>query len=185
MSIEDLENTLEGCKNGSRLSQKRLYQQFFGYAMSVSMRYANNREEAQEVCQDSFMKAFSKMGDCASVGAFKGWFRRILINTAIDSFRKHRQSQPFMDEIGEANALVSSANSGLDNISIEEKLAMVSQLPPACKVAFNLYAVEGFTTAEIAETLQISEGTVRANLAKARFRLQKMIEESDKITYSL
>jgi RNA polymerase sigma factor (sigma-70 family) len=158
---------------------------FFGYAMSVSMRYAHNREEAQEVCQDSFMKVFSKMGDCASVGAFKGWFRRILINTAIDYYRKHRSFQPFMDEIEEANSLIATNTSGLDNISIEEKLVMVSQLPTACKIAFNLYAIEGFTTAEIAETLQISEGTVRANLAKARYRLQKMLEASDKINYTV
>lgn len=181
MSLEDLENILEGCKNNSRLSQKRLYKQFFGYAMSVSLRYAPNREEAQEICQDSFVKAFSKIGDCASVGAFKGWLRRIIVNTAIDYFRKSR-AQPFMDELGAAFDLAAPADpSGLDNISMEEKLGMVARLPTAYRVAFNLYAVEGFSTTEIAQKLQIAEGTVRANLAKARFQLQKMVLESDKI----
>jgi RNA polymerase sigma factor (sigma-70 family) len=185
MSIDDLETILEGCKNGSRLSQKRLYQQFFGYGMSVSMRYASTREEAQEICQDGFVKAFSKINDCTSIGSFKGWFRRIMVNTAIDHYRKKRSSQPFLDDLDSIVGLVTVESSGLDNISLEEKLSMVNELPPACKVAFNLYAVEGFSTSEIAESLQIAEGTVRANLAKARFRLQKMIEESDKIKYSV
>jgi RNA polymerase sigma factor (sigma-70 family) len=185
MSIEDLENTLEGCKNGSRLSQKRLYQQFFSYAMSVSLRYAHSREEAQEISQDSFVKAFLKIADCTSIGTFKSWFRRIIVNTAIDCYRKNHHNQPFLSEIEEAKTLTTTQSSGLDNISLEEKLEMVNLLPPACKVAFNLYGIEGFTTAEIAESLQISEGTVRANLAKARFRLQKMIEESEKIKISI
>jgi RNA polymerase sigma factor (sigma-70 family) len=185
MSIDDLETILDGCKNGSRLSQKRLYQQFFGYGMSVSMRYANTREEAQEICQDGFVKVFAKVNDCTSIGTFKGWFRRIIVNTAIDNYRKSRSSQSFLNDLDTEVGLVSSDTSGLDNISLEEKLSMVSLLPPACKVTFNLYAIEGFSTAEIAESLEVAEGTVRANLAKARFRLQKMIEKSDKIKYSV
>jgi RNA polymerase sigma factor (sigma-70 family) len=185
MTIDDLETILEGCKNGSRLSQKRLYQQFFSYGMSVSVRYSSTREEAQEICQDGFVKVFAKIKDCTNIGSFKGWFRRIMVNTAIDHYRKKRSSQPFSNDMDAIVNLVSTDISGLDNISLEEKLSMVSLLPPACKVTFNLYAVEGFSTAEIAESLQIAEGTVRANLARARFRLQKMIEESDKIKYSV
>jgi RNA polymerase sigma factor (sigma-70 family) len=182
MTLEELEQLLDGCKNGNRLSQKRLYQQFYGYGMSVSMRFGQNREEAQEICNDSFVKAFSKMGDCASVGAFKSWFRRILVNTGIDCYRKNK-SQPFLDDLDAAVGLSAAQTSGLDNISIDEKLKMVAQLPPAYRMAFNLYAVEGFSTTEIADSLQIAEGTVRGNLAKARFRLQKMIQESEKINH--
>ena len=184
MSIEELENTIEGCKNGSRLSQKRLYHNFYGYAMSISMRYAGSREEAQEVCQDGFVKAFSKIDDCAGVGSFKGWLRRIFVNTAIDYYRKQR-GRPFFDDIDTAIAVPAQTEpTGFDKISIDEKLAMVAHLPTAYRLAFNLYAVEGFSTAEIAATLQIAEGTVRSNLAKARFKLQKMIEASEQFKHT-
>lgn len=149
--------------------------------MSISLRYAANREDAQEICQDSFVKAFSKIGDCAGAGSFKGWLRRIVVNTAIDFFRK-RRAQPFLDDLDTAFDLAAPADlSGLDKISFDEKMVMVAQLPTAYRVAFNLYAIEGFSTAEIAQKLQIVEGTVRSNLAKARLRLQKILEESDKI----
>jgi RNA polymerase sigma factor (sigma-70 family) len=183
MNLEELEQLLDGCKNANRLSQKRLYQQFYGYGMSISMRYGQTREEAQEICQDSFVKIFSKIGDCASLGAFKGWMRRIFVNTGIDYYRKFQKSQPFLDDLDKAIGISDMPFSGLDAISIDEKLKMVSELPPAYRMAFNLYAIEGFTTTEIAESLQIAEGTVRGNLAKARFRLQKMILESEKINH--
>ena len=183
MSLEELENTLEGCKNNSRLSQKRLYDEFYGFGMSVCERYSQSREEAEEIFHDSFVKAFSKMGSFVGVGGFPSWLKRIFINTAIDYFRKYHKSQPRMEDIDApaARSLAASDPSVLEKFSIDEKLRMVAELPPSCRMAFNLYAVEGFETAEIAKMLIITEGTVRANLAKARFKLQKMIESTDKI----
>ncbi len=181
MTLEELELHLDGCKNGNRLSQKRLYQQFYGFGMSICNRYAHNREEAEEMCHDGFVKVFSKISDCAGVGSFKGWVRQIFVRSAIDHFRKYRHSQPVLDDIELALGISTADNTALGNISTDEKLRLVQQLPPACRLAFNLYAVEGFSTAEIAASLHVAEGTVRANLAKARIRLQNMILESDKI----
>ena len=169
-------------KSGNRLSQKRLYQQFYGFGMSICNRYAQHREEAEEMCHDGFVKVFSKIGDCAGVGSFKGWMRQIFVRSAIDHFRKYRQNQPTLDDIELASDISATDGTPLDNISIDEKLHLVQQLPPACRLTFNLYAVEGFSTAEIAESLHIAEGTVRANLAKARIRLQTMVHQSDKIS---
>jgi RNA polymerase sigma factor (sigma-70 family) len=185
MTLEELENTLEGCRTGSRWSQKRLYTQFFSYALSISLGYTMNQEDAKDICQDSFVKAFTKIGDCESAGSFKGWLRRIVVNTAIDHFRKQR-AQPVFDDLETASYIADPAElSGIATISMDEKNAMVNLLPPAYRLAFNLYAIEGFTTLEIAQSLQIAEGTVRSNLAKARFRLKKMIEESEKIKIAL
>lgn len=182
MTLEELELLFDGCQNGNRLSQKRLYQQFYGFGMSICTRYAQHREEAEEMCHDGFVKVFSKISDCAGVGSFKGWMRQIFVRSAIDHFRKYRQSQPMLDDIEMAEGISATDSTALDNISTAEKLRLVQQLPPACRLAFNLYAVEGFSTAEIAESLHIAEGTVRANLAKARIRLQMMVHESDKIS---
>ena len=182
MTLEELELLLLSCQNGNRLSQKRLYQQFYGFGMSICNRYAQHHEEAEEMCHDGFVKVFSKIGDCAGVGSFKGWMRQIFVRSAIDYFRKHRQSQPPLDDIEMASGIPAVGSTALDNISTDEKLRLVQRLPPAYRLAFNLYAVEGFSTAEIADLLHVAEGTVRANLAKARIRLQTLILESDKIS---
>lgn len=181
MTLEELEILLDSCKGGNRLSQKRLYQQFYGFGMSVCNRYAHSREEAEEMCQDGFIKVLTKIGDCAGVGSFKGWMRQIFVRSAIDYFRKYRQSQPILDDIELAGGVSIADSTALDKISTDEKLYLVQQLPPAYRLAFNLYAVEGFSTTEIAESLHVAEGTVRSNLAKARIRLQILIHASDKI----
>ena len=141
MTLEELELLLDGCKNGHRLSQKRLYQQFYGFGMSICTRYAHNREEAEEMCHDGFMKMLTKIGDCAGVGSFKGWMRQIFVRSAIDYFRKYRQSQPILDDLELAVNLSGNDSLALEKISTEEKLSLVQQLPLACRLAFNLYAV--------------------------------------------
>ncbi len=181
MTLEELEMLLESCRNGNRLGQKRLYQQFFSLGMSVCNRYSHNREEAEEMCHDGFVKAFSKIDDCAGVGSFKGWLRKIFVRSAIDYYRKYRKSQPILDDLEQAEGVFTESATPLDNISTDEKLRLVQSLPMAYRMAFNLYAVEGFTTTEIAESLHIAEGTVRSNLAKARQKLQIMILASDRI----
>ena len=180
MTLEDMELLLESCKQGNRLSQKRLYQQFYGYGMSICNRYAHSRQEAEEMCHDGFLKAFNKIGDCAGVGSFNGWMRQIFVHSAIDYYRKYSKNKPVMDDMELAVNISYTDSTALDKISVDEKLKLVQQLPPSCRIAFNLYAVEGLSTAEIADSLNIAEGTVRANLAKARTRLQTMILASGK-----
>lgn len=174
---------LLACKSGDRASQKRLYQQFYGFGMSIALRYAARREEAEEICHDGFLKVFAKIGDCRSVGAFKAWMRQIFVRAAIDYYRKFHQKQPFLETLDRATE-VETENPALDNLSTEEKLGMVRQLPAVARLTFNLYALEGFSTAEIAAELGVAEGTVRTNLANARARLQKIILESDKIHHT-
>ncbi len=181
LTLVELEILLEDCKNGNRLSQKRIYHHFYSLGMSVSMRYAQSQEEAQEICHDGFIKAFAKINDCAGVGSFKAWLRQIFVRSAIDYFRKYRQNKPKMDDLAVAQHLATPCVA-VEYLSIEEKMALVQQLPPSYRMAFNLYAIEGYSTVEIAKLLEIAEGTVRANLVKARLRLKTLIEESNKIS---
>lgn len=185
MSLEELEIILEGCKNQSRLSQKRLHQHFYNYGMSICMRFSNSQEEAQEICQDGFVKAFLKMEQCSNVGSLKPWLRRIFINAAIDHYRKYKQQYGQTAPIEEAGSILQFMPiiRALEGISIDEKLLMVRRLPTSYRMAFNLYVLEGFTTVEIAQQLHITEGTVRSNLQSARAHLQKMIAASEKIHF--
>ncbi|MEZ4927460.1 MAG: sigma-70 family RNA polymerase sigma factor [Saprospiraceae bacterium] len=180
MTLEELEILLDSCKAGNRLSQKRLYYQYYGFGMSICNRYAHNREEAEEMCHDGFVKVFAKINDCQAVGSFLGWMRQIFVRSAIDYFRKYRQGRPVLDDIEVAVQTPITDSAAIDKMAVDEKLNLVKQLPAAYRMAFNLYAIEGFTTSEIAESLHIAEGTVRSNLAKARIRLQHMIQASDK-----
>lgn len=183
MTQDELERLIQGCRLGDRRSQQSLYRQCYSWAMSVCIRYAHGREEAAEMCNDGFMKVFLKIGDCAGANSFKGWLKKIMERAAIDHFRKYRLHQPQTDDL-DVLAPVGIEPTALDALSAEEKLSMVQALPPACRLVFNLYAVEGYSTAEIAQMTDTAEGTVRANVAKARLRLQQMIQASEKISIS-
>lgn len=184
MSPEQLSALLPALRNGQRDSQKLLYEQFYSVAMSVCIRYARHRQEAEEICNDGFVRIFLKIGDLQHPRAFVSWLRQTMVRAAIDYHRKFHKSEFQAADWEEAVMQASVEAPGLNDISYEEKLKMVQTLPAACRIAFNLYAVEGYSTAEIAHMLQIAEGTVRANVAKARTRLQEMISTAEQIKFN-
>ena len=178
MTLEELEILVDGCKHGHRLSQKRLYNHFYSMGMSVCVRYAESKQEAEEICQDAFVKAFANIKDCKSVGALPGWLRTIFIRASIDYYRKYQRKKIRLDRI-EVAFEKPVEPTVIDDLSLEEKLGYIQALPLACRLTFNLYAVEGYSTPEVAKLLGCSQGTVRANLVRARQRLQIMIAASN------
>ena len=173
---ENLLPLIQGCIDQDRNSQRALYQQFYSYAMSVCMRYAPNREDASEILNDGFMKIFTKIDKQYNTErSFVGWLRRIMINTALDYYRKQAR-QPHEEALTQAAAL-SLDGDQLSQLQYEELIALVQQLTPAYRTVFNLYAIDGFKHEEIAEMLRISVGTSKSNLAKARVKLQQMLEK--------
>lgn len=166
---------LEGCKAGDRESQKKLYQTFYGYSMSVCLRYASSRQEAQEILNDGFMKVFTKLDTFDEKKTFKLWLRRILIHTAIDLYRKNQHFRNNSD-ISEAYYL-SEDPQAIGQITEQEILSLVQKLSPAYRTVFNLHVIEGYTHEEIGRQLGIHEGTSKSNLFKARQHLQKMLTE--------
>lgn len=169
---------IQGCIRGELKFQKLLYKKFYSYSMSVCLRYAESRDEAAEILNDGFMKIFTNIKMYTPEKSFKGWLRRIMVNTAIDHFRRNSREYNRLDLVYAENEY--AVDSTLDQISAAEIMAMVQQLPPAYRMVFNLYAIEGYTHPEIAEKLEISEGTSKSNLFKARLKLQKMIMQSAK-----
>ena len=153
----------------------------YGKMMSVCMRYSKDADTAQEILQVSFIKVFDKLEKYDFNGSFEGWVRRIVVNTAIDNIRKQNRD-PF--STSEDYMFVSE-----DELSIEESfdtdvelkadMAMkaIQQLSPAYQAVFNLYVIENYTHKEVAEILNISEGTSKSNLAKAKKKLQEILQD--------
>ena len=170
---EKLISIIAAARKGKTEAQRAIYSQFYGYGMSISVRYAENSEEAEEILNDTFMKVFKNLGNYNPNHSFKSWFRRILINTAIDY---HRKYQKYRHTLGISHAYSVSVDTDImANMSAKEILALVQQLAPSYRTVFNMYVMEGYKHKEIGQRLGITEATSRATLASARYKLQKMI----------
>lgn len=175
MTREQLAIIIEKCKNNDRESQRLLYQHFYNYGMTICSRYATHREEAKEILNDGFVKVFTKLDLYSSNLSFKAWLNKILVNTAIDYFRKNQLNLPTVDLENAQHCEI--AEEVLENLSVEEVFKLINRLSPVYRMVFNLYVVEGYKHHEIAEKLGISVGASKSNFAKAKMRLQAMIQE--------
>jgi len=172
-----IELLVDGCLKRDQTSQLRLYEHFFGYGMGVCLRYSKNREEALEIVNDGFLKAFTKIEQYDINQPFKPWLRRILINASIDYYRKYNKHKESSDVSYEHTEQRVSYNDAMDNLAFDDLIQIVQKLTPAYKMVFNLYVVENFSHQEIAEKLQISIGTSKSNLAKARKKVNTMLAD--------
>lgn len=174
----DLLTVLQGCQKGNRNSQRRLYEHFYGYAMSISQRYSKGREEAVEILNDGFLKAFNNLDKFDSGLPFKPWLRRILVNTAIDYHRKNRNLTQTLDLASAAE--LASEELPLPKLSNDEDvLPILQKLSPAYRVVFNLYIMEGYSHQEIAELLGIDARTSRSNLVRATQNLRALMTKKN------
>lgn len=173
-SEKDFLRILEGCKKENRNCQRALYELYYGYGLSIGLRYAHNREEAVEILNDAFIKVFSKLHQYNIEQPFKPWFRRILIHSAIDYHRaQHKFPTPI--DIDSVIYLLDEEQPLPVLSSEEDALPLVQALPPQYRMVFNLYVMEDYDHKEIAAMLGITESTSRANLARAKEKLRDMI----------
>jgi RNA polymerase sigma factor (sigma-70 family) len=173
---KELDAWLRGCLKQDRAAQKKLYQCFFGYAMSVCVRYSKDTEEAKDVLNDGFIKVFTKIAQYHPPKPFKGWLRRIMINTALDNYR-HNLKNYFLQDIEKAAPACDPYNVE-QQLNYEYMMALVQQLSPGYRAVFNLYVIDGYTHEEISEMLGIAVGTSKSNLAKARANLREALTRS-------
>jgi RNA polymerase sigma factor (sigma-70 family) len=164
---------VEGCLRGDAKSQKLLFEKYYGKMLAVCQRYSKNRDEAKDVLQEGFVKVFQKLEQYSFNSPFEAWVRRIMVNTAIDFYRK-AASEPIINDIEFAGDVLEHQDV-ISDMTHAELMLVLQQLPAGYKIVFNMYAIEGFSHKEIAETLKISEGTSKSQLAKARVYLQKLI----------
>lgn len=169
-----LELLLQGCREGRRGSQRKLYELFYGYGMNICLRYGKNETEAQEMLNDGFLRVFTRLHQYDSDYPFKSWLRKVLINSAIDYHRKHKRHQLSIatEDIGR---LVEERQELTDLQAGEDLMVYVQQLPPAYRMVFNLYVMEGYKHHEIAEQLNISVGSSKSNLSRAKEKLRRLL----------
>lgn len=169
---------IKGCLKNDRASQKALYEQHYSKMLGVCLRYAKDKDEAKDILHEAFLKVFTNLKNFNGTGSFEGWIRRIMVNTAIDHLRKNKQNYLIVSTVyanEKAGNLVEEVNEEdlMLNIDKEDILKAVQELTPAYRTVFNLFVIEEFTHKEIAEMLDISEGTSKSNLSKAKFNLKK------------
>ena len=174
-NTDRINTILIGCKKLHRESQKVLYEEFYAYALSICLRYADNREEASEILNDGFMKIFNNIRLFDLKRVFKPWLRKIMVNTAINHFHK-KQRHIAAGEIEKAKH-ESEAESIISGISYQEIISMLHKLPPAYRTVFNLHVLEGYKHEEIAKMLHITVGTSKSNLFKAKESLKKIMND--------
>ncbi|MCP9768057.1 RNA polymerase sigma factor [Lacihabitans sp. LS3-19] len=170
----DLVSVLDGCRADRGSAQKHLFEQYYGLAKKICLRYAGSSDEVDEMVNDGFLKVFAKIKLYDANQSFEAWFRTVLVRTCIDYYRKN---SPKVSLIDIQNAPQIESNDGLiERLSAEEILELVQKLPPSYRMVFSLYVVEGYSHAEIAEMLNINEGTSRSNLVKARHKMQEWVK---------
>lgn len=162
------------CKAGSLRYQELLYKQFYGYAMGIGLRYCLNRDDALEVVNDAFIKAFNSMGNYDITKPFKAWLRTIIVNTAIDRRRKDLKFQLNVD-LENAGPIVSAVNA-IDNLNVQDILSLMNELPTIQLTIFNLYEIDGYNHDEIAVMLNIPASSSRVYLSRAKEKLRKLIK---------
>ncbi len=171
-----------GCKKKNGKSQEMLYKHFYGYGMSIALRYANSRDEAVEILNDSFLKVFDSIKSFDESQSFKPWLRKIVINTAIDYYRKFVKFNSNYDSRYIPDEELSP--DVIDNLNVEDILKLLNDLPEVYRITFNLYEIEGYTHDEISKMLNIAVSTSRSNLTRAKQLLRASFQKKFQLSYA-
>jgi RNA polymerase sigma-70 factor (ECF subfamily) len=163
-----------GCLRNERKQQELLYKTLAPKMLAVCIRYTNNdKDEAQDILQEGFIKIFRNATNYRGEGSLEGWIRRIMVHAAISRYR-HLKPMVLMEDMSDN---VFTLNAGYQNVNLEAKdlLKMIQQLPALYRNVFNMYAIEGYSHQEISTALGISELSSRTNLHRARGILKEKL----------
>jgi RNA polymerase sigma factor (sigma-70 family) len=169
----DLNQLINDCKNNNRKAQEQLYRIYSPKLFAVCLKYSRNYAEAQDNLQDGFLLIFNKIEQFSFKGSFDGWLKRVMINNVLQQYR----NQTFLSLVNEDVAEDYEVEIEDDHISMDYLLKIIQELPDRYRLVFNLYVIDGFSHAEIAEMLTINVGTSKSNLARARMILKEKIEQ--------
>lgn len=180
--IDDrLKTLIIGCMRNHRKSQELLYKAFYGKMLAVCRRYTRNEDQAKDILQDGFIKVYKNISNFSFEGSFEGWVRRIIVNTAIDFTRRAKNDFLLLNEEGEMESFEETIVEEEESVAVYNPLKVadvlkgMEKLSNAYRTVFNLYVFENFSHQEIADALEISVGTSKSNLAKARANLKKIL----------
>ena len=174
---------VQKCKMQDRASQELLFKQFSGYMMGICMRYSKDKDEARDLLHDGFIKAFMKIKDFREESSLKTWLSAIFVNTALTRIRQKNKLR-FQDlderdghEIADNEVDEEFLDHAINNVDLQEVLALVQNLPDKYRIIINMYVIDHFSHKDIANELNISEGTSKSQLSRARKMLMTLIEQ--------
>lgn len=175
MDKQSEKDLINACLKGDRAGQKKLYDTFSRVMYGVCVRYSSNPDEAKDILQDGFVKVFTKLGQFSHNGSFEGWMKRIFVNTALEFYRINKNHMYHSD----VDAAVENPHNDftVERMSQKEILKVMNNMAPGYRAVLNLFIIEGYGHAEIAEMMGISEGTSKSQLSRARALLQQELQQ--------
>ena len=165
----------EGCLRNEPKYQEQLYRILTPKMMAVCMRYAKDKDEAQDIMQEGFIKVFNNLTSYRNEGSLEGWIRHIMVNTALNRYRKAK-TMVLVDDFGDDNTLPGSSYNN-NKLEADDLLNLIQELPDSYRSVFNMYAIEGYSHQEIGNSLGISEPLSRTTLSRARGMLKTKLSE--------
>jgi RNA polymerase sigma-70 factor (ECF subfamily) len=172
--MADHYDLFENCRKGDANAQRILYDLFKGKLMGMCRRYTRSKDEAQDILQESFIKIFSKISQIEYPEKFESWMKAIVIRTAINHYHGTKTYNLRFAEIREETFDIQVRD--VDTLTDEYLLTVVNRLPDGCRIIFNLHAIEGYSHGEIAQMLDITEGTSRSQLHHAKTLLKEKLK---------
>lgn len=175
-SSDSEQKLIENCKNKSTIQAKEaLYRHYYNYAMSISLRYTYSKNEAVMIVNDSFMKIFDMIGSYDQSYSFKSWLRKIVINTAIDKYRRDKTYLEKIEYVPLGN-FTDNYEDIISELTVEDILSLLNELSEMQRLIFNLSEIEGYSHEEIGKKLEIAAGTSRSYLFRAKVRLKVLFK---------
>lgn len=170
----ELEELIRGCMRNERSAQEQLYRMFYPRMMGVVRRYIDHIEQAEEVINNGFLRAFQKVNQYTFQGSFEGWLRKIIFHSVSDYVKQNTRYNENIVLV-EKDQYIHKDHA--DNLYYNQLLELVHGLPDATRSVFNMYVMEGFSHKEIGKALGISEGTSKWHLSEGRRMLKDKIEK--------
>jgi RNA polymerase sigma-70 factor (ECF subfamily) len=165
---------LQGCLDNLSIAQEALYNRFSPRMLGVCYRYARNREDAEDMLQEGFMKVYSQIHQYKGSGALEGWIRKIIVHTCINILKKNKKFSDSVDLI-HASSIQISDNNIPSMLQAKQVVECIRLLPIGYRTVLNLYAIEGFSHKEISAILEIEESTSRSQYTRARGLLEEIL----------
>lgn len=179
---ENLKNIILQCQNNQKEAQAELYRYYSANLFSVCLRYTDNKEDAKDCFQDGFIMIFNKIKQFRFEGSFEGWMRRIMVNGCLEKYRNRNHLYVVNEEITQDESPeFSEFEEEMEDRTYEELLEIVRQLPDRYRQVFNLYAIENYSHQEISNMLNISVGTSKSNLSRAKEKLKELLKKNNEM----
>ncbi|MGN0187206.1 MAG: RNA polymerase sigma factor [Paludibacteraceae bacterium] len=178
-TYSSLNEIIDGCLRNERLAQQRLYELYATRMTGICLRYVGDKEIALDLMHDGFLKVFANLKQYSRQGAFESWLRKIFVNVSLEYLRKHDVLRSYDDIDDIQFQMTDDTETIIEKMSADEIVKLINELPAGFRTVFNMYAIEGYSHAEIAKQLGINEASSRSQFSRARAVLQNKIRRNN------